>query len=406
MPRIVWNLVLFIAALACQWCAAQDAAVGTALANSGLTVRLEAHNGQTQFKIGDPITVDLVFTSVTAGYSVDTNANPYLPSGEIVYVSPDGGWVRSQQSLSGKSLDGNALVTLGSEPVRVPVLINRTILFEQPGHYELSIASERLTAKSTRGRRLSPIEDCNPCAATNAVGIDIVARDAAEETELVASLSGELEAAWEQEPRPELTELQKKTMQDVQEQLSAADSSEEGQKRMKSLLPKLNEMVTARVAAIEERQADLLLAAQRLACLEGDEAVRAKVHFIAAANETDDDESRIGLILVNGLPNSRNKQLQLNLLRAAWRDPSNLPTDALHEALRSARDLARDGMVKMDEFGGTEEERKAAVKQSQADFDVIIGTLPQRSELDRTRTIQKLKSIGIPNPFNQAGGRP
>src|ERR1700684_2574285 len=103
MPRIVWNLVLFTAALACQWCAAQDAAVGTALANSGLTVRLEAHNGQTQFKVGDPITVDLVFTSATAGYSVDTDSNAYQPSGDIVYVSPDGGWVRSQQSQSGKS---------------------------------------------------------------------------------------------------------------------------------------------------------------------------------------------------------------------------------------------------------------------------------------------------------------
>ncbi len=400
MPRVIWNLVLFIAALACQWCAAQDAAVGTALPNSGITVRLEAHNGQSQFKVGDPITVDLVFTSATAGYSVDTNENPYLPSGDIVYVSPDGGWMRSQQSQSGKSLDGNALVTLGSEPVRVPVLINRTVLFEQPGHYEVSVASERLTAISTWGRRLSPIEDCNPCAATNAVGIDIVARGAAEETELVASLSSELEAAKEQVPRPELTESQKKTMQDVEAQLSAADSSEEGQKRMKSLLPKLNEIGTEQMAAIEKRQADLLLAAQRLACLEGDEAVRAKVHFIAAAEESD-EETRIGLILVNGLSNSRNKELQLNLLEAAWRDPNNLPRYELHEALRAARDLATDGMVKIGEFAGTEEERKAAVKRYQADLDVIIGTLPERSESNRTQTIQILKRIAIPNPFNE-----
>jgi hypothetical protein len=403
MPRIVWNLVLFTAALSCQWCAAQDAAVGTVRANSGLTVRLEAHNGQTQFKVGDPITVDLVFTSATAGYSVDTNENPYLPSGDIVYVSPDGGWVRSQQSQSGKSLDGNALVILGSEPVRVPVLINRTVLFEQPGHYQVSVASERLRATSTLGR-LSPIEDCDPCAATNAVGIDIVARDAAEETELVASLSRELEVAGEQVPRPELTESQKKTMQDAQEQLKAADLSDDGQKRMKSLLPKLNEIATEQMAAIEKRQADLLLAAQRLACLEGDEAVRAKVHFIAATEESD-EEARIGLILVNGLSNSRNKQLQLNLLVAAWRDPNNLPTDELQEALRAARELAKDGMVKIIEWG-TEEERKAALKQDQADLGVIIGTLPERSEPNRTQTIQILKKIAIPNPFNQGSDHP
>jgi hypothetical protein len=404
MPRIVWNLVLFTAALACQWCAAQDAAVGTALANSGLTVRLEAHNGQTQFKVGDPITVDLVFTSATAGYSVDTDANAYQPSGDVVYVSPDGGWVRSQQSQSGKSLNGNALVTLGSEPVRVPVLINRTILFEQPGHYEVSVASERLRATSTLGR-LSPIEDCNPCASTNAVGIDIAARDAAEETELVASLSSELEATREQVQRPELTESQKKTVQDVEEQLNAGDSSEEGQRRMKNLLPKLNEIATERMTAIEKRQADRLLAAQRLACLEGDGAVRAKVHFIAAEKESD-EEPRIGLILVNGLSNARNRQLQLDLLKGAWRDPNNLPTDELHQALRAARDLSRDGMVKVLEFGGSEDERKAAVKEYQADLDVIIGTLPERSEPNRTQTVQILKKIAIPNPFNQGSDHP
>jgi len=252
---------------------------------------------------------------------------------------------------------------------------------------------------------LSPVEDCDPCAATNAVGIEIVARDAAEETGLVASLSLELEAAWEPVPRPEFTDSQKKTMQELEDQLSAPDSSEEGQKRIKSLLPKLNEMTTERMAAIEKRQADLLLAARRLAYLEGDEAVRAKVHFIAAATESD-EENRIALILVNGLSNSRNKQLQFNLLEAAWRDPNNLPGFELHEALRDARDLARDGMVKTDEFGGTEEERKIAVKHYQADLDVIIGTLPQRSESNRAQTIQILKKIAIPNPFNQGSDHP
>jgi hypothetical protein len=58
-------------------------------------------------------------------------------------------------------------------------------------------------------------------------------------------------------------------------------------------------------------------------------------------------------------------------------------------------------MVKIDEFGGTEEERKAAVKRYQADLDVIIGTLPERSEPNRTQTIQILKRIAIPNPFNE-----
>jgi len=399
MRQFAWKLIVVAPFLACVWCVAQDAVPGTASAASGAAVKLEAHNGQTQFKLGDPIVVDLVFTSAASGYSVDTDVNPYQPSGDIVYVSPDDGWERSQQSQSGKGLNGDALRTLGSEPVRVPVLINRTILFEQPGHYEVSVASERVRSTSTLVR-LSPIEDCAPCAATNAVGIEIVARDATEEIELVASLSRELEETKGQAPPPELTESQKKTMQEVEAQLISGDQSEEGQKRMKELLPKLNEMLAERMAADEKRHADRLLAAQRLACLEGEEAIRAKVHLIAEEKESGED-TPIGLILVNGLPSSHNRQLQLNLLEAAWRDPNDLPTYELHEALRAARELARDGMARVFEFDGSEEGRKAAVRQYQADLDVIIGTLPQRAEPNRTEAIQNLKRLGVPNPFNQ-----
>jgi len=63
--------------------------------------------------------------------------------------------------------------------------------------------------------------------------------------------------------------------------------------------------------------------------------------------------------------------------------------------------LARDGMARVFEFDGSEEGRKAAVRQYQADLDVIIGTLPQRAEPNRTEAIQNLKRLGVPNPFNQ-----
>jgi len=237
------------------------------------------------------------------------------------------------------------------------------------------------------------------------VGIDIAPRDASEEAELVASLSRELEATKGLEPRPELTDSQKKTMQEVQDELLTGDPGGVSKKRAEDLLQKMNEMVKEQMAATEKRQADRLLGAQRLACLEGDEAIRAKVHFIAEERESGYGES-IGLILVNGLSSSRNKQLQLSLLEAAWRDPNNLPTYELQEALRAARELEGDGMAKVFGFDGSEEERKAALKQDQADLDVIIGTLPARSEANRTQTIEMLKKIAIPNPFNQGTKHP
>jgi hypothetical protein len=42
-------------------------------------VRLEPHEGKTQFLIGDPIRVDLVFTREASGYTVNTNPYTYLP---------------------------------------------------------------------------------------------------------------------------------------------------------------------------------------------------------------------------------------------------------------------------------------------------------------------------------------
>jgi len=54
------------------------------------TVRLEPHEGQTAFKIGDPVIVDLVFTSRSPGAVVKTDNNPVRPLSDGIDVSPDG----------------------------------------------------------------------------------------------------------------------------------------------------------------------------------------------------------------------------------------------------------------------------------------------------------------------------
>ncbi len=159
--------------------------------NSRATVRLEAHNSQTHFKIGDPVILDLVFTSRSLGYVVNTDTTSYLPVSDLVELAPEDGWVRSHVNFRGQSQNGNALANLGSSPIRVPILLNRTITFNEPGQYEVTLTTERLRI-SGDWSQTSP-EACDPCRTTNALGIELSARDESVEAALVVSLSRDLE---------------------------------------------------------------------------------------------------------------------------------------------------------------------------------------------------------------------
>jgi hypothetical protein len=151
--------------------------------SSGVTVRLEPHEKQTQFKLGDPITLDLVFTARSPGYAVFMDSNRFNAPQDLVNVTLTEGWFRSQGHQYGGSPED-----LGHDPVRIPVMSNRSIVFRQAGHYEITITTMRLVPSRTG---ISPGTQC--CArrwseTTNAVGVDILPRDEHEESALVAQL--------------------------------------------------------------------------------------------------------------------------------------------------------------------------------------------------------------------------
>lgn len=369
--------------------------------NSRATVRLEAHNGQTHFKIGDPVILDLVFTSRSPGYVVNTDRSPYLPVSELVELSPEDGWVRSHVSFRGNSQNGNALANLDSSPIRVPILLNQTITFNEPGQYEVTVTTERV--RTAGDWTLPSFEACDPCRTTNTVGIELSVRDESEEAALVKSLSGKLEETKKSTSAGELSPEQKEELlREMEAQRSADDSTEEGRKRTIALQRKLSELASNRLAAVEKQQDARRQTAVRLAYLPGDDAVRAKVHFIADEPEAGGGNP-IGPILRDGLPNSRNKQLQLTLLEAAWRDPHRIQTSELHNALRQAKELMHKQMV-TDEtmlWAGTAEERQTALDQYQAEINEIIATLPLRTESNRTETIDYLRKLAVPNQFNK-----
>jgi hypothetical protein len=246
------------------------------------------------------------------------------------------------------------------------------------------------------------LETCEPCRTTNAVGIDLSARDESEEATLVVSLSRQLEETKSAAPAGELSSEQKEELShEIEAQMKTADSTEASKKQSEALLRKLNDMVSNQNAGIQKREDERREAAVRLAYLAGDDAVRAKVHFLADWRE-DGDDNPIGPIMRDGLPSSRNKQLRLTLLEAAWRDPNRVPTSELHGALRQAKELLHKEMVTDDGtlWAGTAEERQTALEEYQAEINEIIATLPLRTESNRTETIDYLKKLGVPNQFN------
>jgi hypothetical protein len=369
--------------------------------NSDTTVRLEAHHAQTHFKIGDPIILDLVFSSRSPGYVVNTDTTSYQPVSDLVELAPEDGWVRSHASFRGQSQNGNALENLDKSPIRVPVLLNRTITFYEPGQYEVTLTTERL--RISGDWRQTSLDVCDPCRTTNALGIELSPRDEQEEAALVASLSRVLDDANKNVSPGELSPKQKEDLlRDFEAQQGVADSSEASKKQSENLLRKLNELISNKMAAIQSREDLRRETAERLAYLAGDDAVRAKVHFIAEERESG-EAYPIGPILKDGLPTSRNKQLQLTLLEAAWRDPHRVPTSQLHDALRQAKELIRQEWVTDQAVlgDGTPEERQSALDQYQAEINEVISTLPLRTESNRMETIDYLKKLGIPNQFNQ-----
>jgi hypothetical protein len=163
-------------------------------------------------------------------------------------------------------------------------------------------------------------------------------------------------------------------------------------------------IVVSQQSAAQKRWDARREAAVQLACLDGDEAVRAKVHFIANESQEDSADPNIGIagFLVDGLASSRNKQMQLTLFEEAWRDPKLLPTDVLQTALRQARELTQKDWVTDESVMWAPEQHQATLLEYQREINEIIATLPLRSESNRAETIKILKALSAPNPFNQS----
>jgi hypothetical protein len=180
MSRSGWCFATVLLAVACLPSHAQETPVVTQV--DGAEVRLEAKGGRTQFTLDDPITLELIFAARVPGFTVNTTG--YGDMSEQVNITPADGWLRARGPSSHDYLTTEKLE---DAPIRILVLLNQGIVFQKPGHYEISVTTARLIAPqpSPGALRLT----------TNTVSIDITAPDDQEEAALVRSLSARMEAS-------------------------------------------------------------------------------------------------------------------------------------------------------------------------------------------------------------------
>jgi hypothetical protein len=298
---------------------------GTADDDQSVEVRLEPHKGRTRFTLGEPIRLDLVFTGRSADYLVNTM--DYGETADKVEIRPAEGWY---QWRYGSGHDYMTALNLDGRPLEVPILLNQGYVFERPGHYEVTVTTGRVRTSMERAATGQAGQLELKVLKTNTVGIDLVATDEAREATLVKQLS---------------------------------------------------------IAIADERGAARKEAAERLAYLGGDEAVREKVHWLLAADVDQNplERSNVLIAMANGLASSRNLELQLSLLMAAWRDVGRVPSGQLESAIENTRKFEHRETLQslpMRVAGPA----AAPERETGPDLQGILASLLQRSGNNRAET--------------------
>ena len=329
--RMCAGFLGWFAGAACGFSTAQTVVSTEPAPISQAEVRLEAHQGKTQFLLGDVIRLDLVFQDVAfpdrraevpknkAYMPVrgqrTVNSIDYNDLADEVTITPSTGWFKWQGKSGHDYMSSEPLDATG---IRMDLVLNQGYVFHEPGHYEIAVTTWRMSAEGDYVAR---------ARTTNTVGIDIAARPVDEEEALVRSLDAEI-----------------------------AGSKGKARKR----------------------------AAEGLSYLTGDAAARAKVKWLLAGNGDVSNQ------MSEGLASTRDQTLQLGLLKAAWDDPKRAPDGTLQYALgraeRFAQGKAEPGLVMWGPAEKPDAVTSALAAESRDDVQRVIASLPQRTGLVRRDT--------------------
>lgn len=283
-------------------------------------VSLEPHNGKTHFYLGETIRLDMVFRNTT-GTPMMLNGTDYDDMSDAITISPTEGWIQWR----GKSGHDFATVqTLTSRAQRVAVRVNDGYVIRKPGHYEIRVTEQRVTA-GTMAKAV-----VLPATLTNEVGIDVDAM-------------------------PE--DMEAESLREIQNDLANAPEGS-------------NDSYRIRQAAFH-----------RLATLQGDEALAEKIRTIVHTDWA------FRSVLSLAMASTNNLQHQLDLLHATWLAPNTSPNGDVLEAMNQTRRLMAGlpiaGWQMVYTPQPTDADKKLAAAQRK-DMEELLGTMPQRTGKSRT----------------------
>ncbi len=293
-------------------------------------VHLEAHDGKTQYRLGEPIQLDLVFPPASAGAYI-VNATNYGDLADSVEITPKSGWVQWQ----GRSAhDYLAATPLASSAIRVPLVLNQGFVFREPGHYVVRVTTRRLSA----GTGMLNMTDVGPLT-TNSVGIDLVPMPAEAEAALVRTLQAEIAS----------------TQPDCRGRSSSAR----------------------------------LHAAQQLVSLEGDDALRAKIAL--AVQEDCDLLGRFGEAIASTRNLQLQRTLLEQAWADPTQSPSFSILGGLQQTRALLRGDPLPGWAMLRAVPDPHSEAvQTTAKEHAADMDVLIRTLPARTGKNRSAALYLL----------------
>jgi hypothetical protein len=329
--------------------------------DSGPQVRLEIKDAQTHFYLGDIITLQLVF--IHPGFVPPPQSQPLTPiqramlavhpaPGQHTVNPTDYGDLADSVSITPESgwfqwqgKSGHDYFT--AEPLTDHEI--RVDLVLNQGYVLRDPGHYEIKVTTWR-------LDGKPVT-TNPVGLDLAARPADNERALVRSLDAEI----------------------------------------------ASHKTTVGSCACEKK----IGAAEHLAALSGDDAVRAKIRWLLSDVG---DEDSIQSAMVDGLAASKNYDLQLQLLQAAWRDPRRVPDSTLLNAIentrlfQSGKTLDRWRMVVGSAPPDAVSQRLA--DERHADVQEIVDSLPRRSGQNLTDTAYFLMEGAGADAAQEAAVRP
>ena len=148
MATAIRGLALIAAAAGMAW--AEEAARA-----QDVSLEVRTKDGRHEYRIGEPIPLELVFTSSSKQYMVDTSFRyPALQGNQDDFlVDPKGGSSDPMEDYR-RALSSNQLFDMGGlrgigrlgvEPVVLDFYLNSYVRFSKPGHYALTVRSRRVS---------------------------------------------------------------------------------------------------------------------------------------------------------------------------------------------------------------------------------------------------------------------